>query len=180
MTSKLRQIAGQSHVLTVTRLKPFSASCQQGPRPAPRCHPHSWPHGPTILQFSNGESPSYGIPLSPWTYLDSQLTRTDSPKKTSFLKPTMPPNITTFQKWHQGHSCQGGGPGAIWEFCLLYLVFAYYIHLSSACISLPAPHHLGPRLEADIISQGELTSQQRGCPEVKTREQTWNRSPTHH
>ena len=28
------------------------------------------------------------------------------------------------------------------------------------------------RLEADIISQGELTSQQRGRPEVKTREHT--------
>lgn len=131
------QIAGQSHVLTVTRLRALPASCQQEPRPAPRCHPHSRPRGPTIVQFSNRDSLSCGIPLSPWNYLesllDSQLTRTHPPKKTSFLKSTMPLNITTFQKWHQGHSFQAGGPGPS-DFCLLYLIPAYCLHLSSACI----------------------------------------------
>ena len=145
MTSKLGQIAGQSHVLQSQDWSHFLPAVSRGHAQLPDAT-HTPDHmalpsssSATEISLIWNSSLSFNLPWFSADLLDSQLTRTDSPKKTSFLKSTMPPNITTFQKWHQGHSCQGGGPGAIWEFCLLYLVFAYYMHLSSACISLPPP-----------------------------------------
>lgn len=157
--------------------KTEGTSCQlsAGATPSsqmPPTLPATWPHH---CQFSNRDSLSCGIPLSPWNYLesllDSQLTRTHPPKKTSFLKSTMPLNITTFQKWHQGHSFQAGVLGHL----------EFLPAVPNTCL-LPAfviSMHFFLRLEADIMSQGKLTSREDAL-KLEQREHTWDRPPTHH
>lgn len=165
---------GQSHVLTVTKTEGTSCQLSAGSHAQlPRCHPHSTAMA-HHCQFSNRDSLSCGIPLSPWNYLesllDSQLTRTHPPKKhLSFLK-CVPLNITTFQKWHQGHSFQAGGHRYLISACCA-LIPAYCLHLSSACIFFS-------RLEADIMSQGSWPASREDALKLE-RESTLGTGPPH-